>query len=208
MSPAVNAKRRTQTERREEAEGKLLRAAIDLLATRGYDGFTLAEVGKAAGYSRGLPAHYFGCKEALLAAAAQYVVDAYGVTVTQIPETRAGLPRIAASIRHHAKTVSDGSSRALGMLIAEATIRPGLQDAIARLNEQGTARLRNELQAGIATGTVRPGIDIDTHARTIFAFLRGQMSFANADPHFDPALLSEAFIALLEAGLSPKDRDA
>lgn len=68
MSPAVNAKRRTQAERREEAEGKLLRAAIELLATRGYDGFTLAEVGKAAGYSRGLPAHYFGCKEELLAA--------------------------------------------------------------------------------------------------------------------------------------------
>lgn len=198
-------RRRTQTERREEAEGKLLRAAIELLAARGYDGFTLAEVGEAAGYSRGLPAHYFGRKEELLAAAAQYVVDAYAVTVTQLPERRAGLQRIAASIRHHAKAVSDGGSRALGMLIAEATIRPGLQAAIERLNEQGAARLRGELEAGIAAGTVRPGIDVDTQARMIFAFLRGQMSFANADPHFDPGRLSEAFIALLEAGLAPQE---
>lgn len=204
----MKARRRTQTERREEAETRLLQAAIALLAERGYDGFTLAEVGEAAGYSRGLPAHYFGRKEDLLAAAAQFVVDAYAVTVTQIPETRAGLPRIATSIRHHARAVAGGGSRALGMLIAEAGIRPGIRDVIARLNEQGTARLRHELQAGIAAGTVRPGIDVDTQARTIFAFLRGQMSFANADPQFDPGLLSEAFIGLLEAGLAPVGDDS
>ena len=51
---------RTQSDRRDTAEARILDAALRIVAERGTDGMTLAEVGEAAGYSRGLPAHYFG----------------------------------------------------------------------------------------------------------------------------------------------------
>src|SRR3546814_17353187 len=57
--------RRTQEERRQESESRLLAAAVKLIAEKVENGFTLAEVGHEAGYSRSLPGHYFENKEAL-----------------------------------------------------------------------------------------------------------------------------------------------
>src|SRR3954447_25117907 len=60
--------RRTQQERREEAERKVLAAATALIAQHGSRVLTLAEVGEAAGYSRGIVSHHFGSRENLLRA--------------------------------------------------------------------------------------------------------------------------------------------
>src|SRR5690242_21175267 len=60
--------RRTQRERREETERKVLAAATALIAQHGSRALTLAEVGQAAGYSRGIVAHHFGSRENLLRA--------------------------------------------------------------------------------------------------------------------------------------------
>ena len=57
---AATPTRRSHAERREEAERRLLEAAMEIVAKRGTVRMTLAEVGEAAGYSRGLPAHRFG----------------------------------------------------------------------------------------------------------------------------------------------------
>jgi AcrR family transcriptional regulator len=68
-------RRRTQEERREEAEQRILDAATRLIADKGLDGFTLADVGEAAGFSRGLPAHYFKSKDGLLAAVVRRLLE-------------------------------------------------------------------------------------------------------------------------------------
>lgn len=76
MSPSDLAvrPRRTQAQRRQEAELALLEAAMHLFAENGIDGTSLADIGEEAGYSRGLVNHRFGSKEAFverLAAASQ-----------------------------------------------------------------------------------------------------------------------------------------
>jgi AcrR family transcriptional regulator len=58
--------RRSQEERRNQAEQALLDAAARLFARRGVDQTSLAEVGEEAGYSRGLANHHFGSKAALV----------------------------------------------------------------------------------------------------------------------------------------------
>jgi AcrR family transcriptional regulator len=58
--------RRTQRERRSQAEQALLDAAATLFARRGVDQTSLAEVEELAGYSRGLVNHHFGSKAALV----------------------------------------------------------------------------------------------------------------------------------------------
>src|SRR5215469_2692749 len=63
--------RRSQAERRAEAEQGLLDAALRLFAKKGVESATLAEIGDAAGYSRGLANHHFGSKAALVERLAQ-----------------------------------------------------------------------------------------------------------------------------------------
>ena len=58
--------RRTQEERRGEAEKRLLGAAAELIAETGPSGVTLANIGERAGYSRGLATHHFGSKGAMM----------------------------------------------------------------------------------------------------------------------------------------------
>src|SRR5258708_34171321 len=58
--------RRTQQQRRDQAEAAFLTAAAELVVEEGVQSLTLARVGERAGYSRGLVTHYFGSKQALL----------------------------------------------------------------------------------------------------------------------------------------------
>jgi AcrR family transcriptional regulator len=60
------SERRTQLERRTEAEQGLLGAATRLFARKGIDQTSLADIGEEAGYSRGLVNHHFGSKAALV----------------------------------------------------------------------------------------------------------------------------------------------
>lgn len=196
--------RRTQAERRAHAETQLLSAAIALLATRGYDGFTLAQVGEAAGFSRGLPAHYFGRKDAMLAKAVEVAVDRYVASLNRLPDAAPGMARIAALVRHHAQIGDTQGSRALNILLAEASLRPELHAVIARLTEQGLQRLRRELEDGKADAAIAPAVEVEPVARMIFAFLRGQMSFSIIDHQHDAKAAAEAFITILERALSPE----
>ena len=65
-SAPARAERRSQEERRGQAEQSLLDAAVVLFARRGVDQTSLADIGKEAGYSRGLVNHHFGAKATLV----------------------------------------------------------------------------------------------------------------------------------------------
>ena len=73
--PVAIRRRRTQAERRAEAESRVLSAAAEIVAEKGVDGLTLAEAGERAGYSRGLAGHYYRSKDELHAAMAEALHD-------------------------------------------------------------------------------------------------------------------------------------
>ena len=58
--------RRTQQQRRDQAETALLNAAAELAVEHGVRSLTLARVGERAGYSRGIVTHHFGSKQGLI----------------------------------------------------------------------------------------------------------------------------------------------
>lgn len=81
-SPGADSKRpRTQEERRTETRGRLLNAAVELLAKKGYSRFRIVDAGAAAGISRGGQTHYFATKNDLLEAAIEYVFDSAAGTI-------------------------------------------------------------------------------------------------------------------------------
>ena len=201
MSTTTVKRRKTQAERREQAESRMLEVAIRLVAQKGYEDFTLAEVGEAAGYSRGLPAHYFGHKEDLVAKAVQHAIDQYQMALAQPPPSEPGLPRLAAIVRNYARLTNSKGHRALGMLIAQSMVRPALRKTIVQANERGLLRLETELRAGIKAGNVRPDIRVKEQARLIYAFMRGQIGFVTLDPDWDPSSIAEEFILTLQTRL-------
>ena len=62
-------KRRTQANRSEETRGRLLDAAIKVIAKRGFLGFTTQEAARVARLTRGAPLHHFRTTEEFLRAA-------------------------------------------------------------------------------------------------------------------------------------------
>lgn len=65
--------RRTQAQRREESERRLLEAAAGVIAAEGYLACTLERVGTAAGFSRGLASRKYGSKDGLIEAVIWHV---------------------------------------------------------------------------------------------------------------------------------------
>lgn len=202
MDAVKPSKRRTQLERREEAESKLIEAAVDLIAEKGLEGVTLLNVAKAAGYSRGLPVHYFGVKENLLASVMQYLVNMHYNALAQLPEAPRGLPRLEQVIRQYAKPHTAGV-RALSLLMAYAAVNPTLNQAIRKLNASTLKTIKHEIQAGIEVGNIRKDANLDLSAAVIFSFMRGQLTFSTLEPEFNREEIEDEFIASLSARLSP-----
>lgn len=138
----------------------------------------------------------------MLAKAVQVAGGNYAASLGRLPDAPPGMPRIAALIRHHGGIVDTQGSRALNILVAEASLRPEIHEFVSRWTDQGLQRLCHELQSGIAAGTIVPTVAVEPVARMIFAFLRGQMSFSIIDDKHDPHAVAEAFIATLEATIS------
>lgn len=206
MADDAPSKRRTQAARREEAETKLLKAATRLIATSGLDGFRLAEVGEAAGYSRGLPVHYFGTKENLLVRVAQYLVDAFATSLAEHPAAAPGLPRLEQMVRHYCALPATTGVRALTLLVSHARVVPALRDTLQRLNADGLRSLEIELRAGVALGQFRADIDCTRVAQMIFSFLRGHLSFMVLDSAFDARGVGEEFLGALVRSVAAAPR--
>ncbi|HEY2978691.1 MAG TPA: helix-turn-helix domain-containing protein, partial [Burkholderiaceae bacterium] len=124
---AARPQRRTHAQRREEAEQRLLDAALAIVARRGAVRMTLAEVGEAAGYSRGLPAHRFGSKAGLVHALAGYIGARFGQQREQGPALAPGLESIVGNIHFYfsrSRTGERGGSwtatRALLVMMTES----------------------------------------------------------------------------------------
>src|SRR3954447_5205420 len=79
--PATSRDRRTQGERRNDAEQRLLAAAAELIGEIGPAGVTLANIGERAGYSRGLASHYFGSKGAMMQRLVDSVSDEFQMSI-------------------------------------------------------------------------------------------------------------------------------
>lgn len=66
--------RRTQLQRRNETLAAILEASINLLAEKGYAGFSASRVAAEAGVSRGAQEHYFPKKNDLIAGATRHAM--------------------------------------------------------------------------------------------------------------------------------------
>jgi AcrR family transcriptional regulator len=195
--------RRTQEQRRAETERRVLDAAMTLIAAHGSRSITLAQVGEAAGYSRGIVYHHFGSREKLLAAvmadAQRFAVPAYEGD---------GLDYLSKLVAAYLDNVVNRSpaARAFLQLWAEATAADEvLTPLFARQDADFRVFLADRIRAGIADGTVRADADPAAAAVYLVALLRGigLQLIATPPPDDIPAIVREAQRATRDAFRAP-----
>jgi AcrR family transcriptional regulator len=172
---SANSARRSHAERRDEAEQRLLQAAIALVAERGLERLTLADVGEAAGYSRGLPAHYFGSKAGLIVTLAERLVSRFGVALGRVEHHAPGLERLIGTVRFYLDTARKDvvGAKALVVLLGEGQTNPLIRDQLAELNARSVGAFELNLAAGVRAGEIRADVDAKAQALLILAALRG-----------------------------------
>src|SRR6201996_7935738 len=154
---SMSTVRRTQQQRRDQAETALLNAAAELVIEDGVHSLTLARVGERAGYSRGLVTHYFGSRQALLQRLARAAQSGFVPGLDGAPP---GLDRLLCLIDGYIGATGQlrMPNRAFLLLWAEAATAPELAQIFRERDEAFRADLSEDVKAGIADGTIRPDV--------------------------------------------------
>lgn len=201
------ASRRTQLERRAEAEQRLLSAARQIVARKGWVGMTLSEVGEEAGYSRGLATHHFGNKAGLLRALAGFVNATFMEQVlARSPHWQPGMDALKGFVSVYLAP-PDGdwvNTRALLALLSEAvTQNSETAQILAEYNLSVQRHLARHIREGISNGEIRSQIDPMLGALLFLGTLRGMMLQVLLDPvSVDLELLHTQMLAFIEHALA------
>lgn len=174
----IHRPRRSHSERREEAEQRMVEAAVRIVAERGLQDLTLAECGEAAGYSRGLAAHYFGSKEALITAIATRIVRNYTKQLRSSGRGLSGLTGLLQTISFYIESGSKNLTwlRAFQAVLGSALTHPPLAVAIAQLNRDSINGFATMIGNAIERGEIRADVNPKAQATLILASLRGVLA--------------------------------
>ena len=164
--------RRTQAERRAEAERRLLDAAMELVAEGGVRAVTLAATGERAGYSRGIVTHHFGNRQGLLDALTAELQNRFNPP--DLPSR--GLERLLAIVDAYLLDLParPRDTRVFVVLWAEAlAAEPDLRPAFAARDERFRATIAECLREGVEAREIRPGVEPLPLAQALVGMMRG-----------------------------------
>lgn len=198
-------KRRTQIERRDESERKMLEAGARLMAERGLEKLNLADVGVEAGYSRGLPAHHFGAKENFLIALANFIADQYKQEVASRTETL-GLGGLVDLLRRACGLANDPMRVCISYIVhsGEARIAPFDTD-LGNLKTGSLIAVRKHIIAGMKNGEIRKGPDPKRLASLILLMLWTLQGEWMRNRRFDLARAGDELLDVLVQGIATSD---
>jgi AcrR family transcriptional regulator len=202
--PTTPPPRRTQLERRQDAEQRLLDSAIDLIGKKGVSGLTLSEVGERAGYSRGLVSHHYGSREAFLRVVAQSLRQRF-IDAEQQTHHEPGLDALIANVELYLLG-TEPTSRAVNVMLTEAIVGGGsLLDDMRTFTAMSRKYFANQIRRGMARGEMRKDIDPDTHAVMILGMLRGVASQALLDDKVQKSKMRAEIVATIRRMLVAPD---
>lgn len=163
-------RRRTQQERTAESTQRLLTAAIELIAEKGFGATSAAEISERAGYSKSMVQFRYGTKEALLETLLREEYETR--LLVETPSESTGLERILGQIDQldgHVRANPD-LMRGFFALCFESfgpvpSLNNWINDWLARY-DQATV---SALEAGRADGSIRADVDPAAEASAFVA---------------------------------------
>ena len=160
--------RQTQQERVAESSRRLLEAAIEVVAEKGYERATAAEISERAGYSAPMVRTRYGSKQGLLDSILRSVYDPWLFSPTD--DALDGLQQVNAHLRRLEQTGEDQPELMRFFLVlsfecvtAARELRPWIESFLTRY----TGSLESMLRQGQLDGSVDPSIDALAEAQSI-----------------------------------------
>lgn len=177
--------RRTQAERREEAQRALLSAAIEVLGNEGVAAATLEKIGTRAGVSRGLATYHFGSKLNMIRAVVEEIRNTTVGFLEGDSTPEPGLAGVDTLIERYLSiyAVKAPHGRAFMTTMVESfTGSPELSEIVVEHNRTFIDLFVNKIQEAQGTGEVDQAADADATAVLIASILRGVASMWFVDP--------------------------
>jgi AcrR family transcriptional regulator len=153
IAPASQPRaRRTQKERSEAMQQRLLDATIDCLYEVGYARTTTIEVAARAGVSRGAQLHHFPTKKRLVLVAVRYLLD------KRLEEFREAFAKLPEGVDRHAAVIdilwdktSNKAFYAWLELVVAARTDPSLRKTVVEIAEQFAERIQGAFREFFAS---------------------------------------------------------
>lgn len=181
--------RRTQEERRVEAEQRLLDAAAQLIGELGPSRVTLANIGERAGYSRGLATHHFGSKGAMMQRLVESVTEGFREEVFTESASDAVLDQALGLVRAYFHELANPrpANRACLVLWADAvaTAAPDVRAAMLASDRLFREELTKRIERAASAGELAGPVDGRAIATVIIGMLRGVALQAMLDDDVD-----------------------
>ena len=185
----MSESRRTQEERRTDAEQRLLTAAAELIAEAGPSGVTLANIGERAGYSRGLATHHFGSKGAMMQRLVDSVTSGFRQEVFVESASDSVLDEALGLVRAYFRELAQPrpANRARLVLWADA-VAAGAPDVRAAMLESDRSfrdELAKRIERGVSSGEFPKPVNASAAATVIIGMLRGVALQSMLDDELD-----------------------
>lgn len=201
--------RRTQAERRDESQRRLLDATARVVAGEGVSAATFEAIGRAAGYSRGLATQKFGSKDGLIEALIgdlhsrqDELLSAHHIG--EMPGLDAILTYVDLYLQHLGE--QDGA-RAYFMLLAGAVADASpLRAAFARSHDRVKHRLAALVERGRRDGGIRRDVDPEIAALMVGSLLLGLSVQWLVDPGTQVDAIRAMSLETLKLAFASPDR--
>ena len=163
--------RRKQSERSAESAKRLLDAAVQIIAEKGFDKATTAEIGERAGYSREMVRHRYGSKQQLL----ESLLD-IEIKDRLLKPPKPGMTGLQEAInpillmRELAKTNPDLLRTFFILCFESVGPIPSLGDWMRKWLSAYQVMVANALKKGQEDGSVRSELDVKAEARKLIFY--------------------------------------
>jgi TetR/AcrR family transcriptional repressor of nem operon len=156
---------------------RLLTQAEIMVRTRGYAGFSYADVAAAVGIRKASIHHHFPSKEDLGVALIESYKRRYDVALRAIwEESDSGIGRIEAYAKLYLEGLRQDQGCLCGVMACERDILPDrLREGVTEFFAGHLIWLERVLEAGAKNGTIRHGLNAANYAKLVLSTLEGAL---------------------------------
>ncbi len=174
----------------QQVRDRIIRAAVDVFAEKGFHRATIADVVSRSGLSVGAIYTHFSGKESLFLHSCDLIsgqgLDGLAVRLAPLTTTR---ERLIAALGYYVESIDEfeGAVGQVGLVRAwaEARDEPAVREMLVRRREQLVGAAQLLLHEGVARGELPAWLDVEGFARGFLALLDGLLlqRLEEADGH-------------------------
>ena len=167
-------RRRTQAQRRELSDQRMIDAAFKLIERQGSSRTTLVEIGELSGYSHGLVSHRFGSKEALVRAVTERLQHDFAKMLEPALAGRHGMEALLVTAETYLRAAAASDRNAMYVLIGEALgpLRE-IRGEMATADQKFRMSVQKLIEEGVRLGEIRRDVDPAAYSALFVGMLRG-----------------------------------